>query len=146
MNISIFSGFRPKTLFSAVILSCSLSPCNAYAQQLGGGATPDISFWRILIAFIVSLGLGLLVLFILRARNNSYKNIKFKDLLNLKAEQSARDITIIDRCRLGPQSEIIKLRSGDREYLVLSGASHSTLLDSHAAKEQDDEAGEAGLP
>ncbi len=113
-----------------------LSP--AYAQQLGGNQGPDISFWRILIAFVVSLGLGLLVLLILRARNRGNRNLDFGALLKVKSGEGASDIRVLDSCRIGPQSEIFKIRSGNMEYLVLVAPSHSTLLDSYPAVTEPD--------
>lgn len=103
----------------------------AYAQELGGGAAPDISVLRIILALFVSLAIGVGAMLFLRARGRGGMPRSFQDILVLKkTEQGA--IEIAQRQRLGPQSELLLIRARGREYLVLNGQAHALLIDSYA--------------
>ena len=106
---------------------------SAMAQQLGGGDSPDISFWRILLSLVMCLLIAVVVIWFLYARNMKQSRPgQTPSWLNglpfLKEEGQTREIDIVEMRKLNPTTDICLLKCREREYLVLLGSDGVTIL------------------
>lgn len=113
------------------------APCAAMAQRLGGGASPEISVWRVVLALAVSLTVGIAALYLVRGRAKNGKPLRIGSFLKLKTNEDHAMLRVIERQRLSAQTEIILLRCKDQEYLVMSGTAHTSLLANYPAAGQN---------
>lgn len=108
--------------FTATMVALSLSQ-PAAAQQLGGGASPDVSLVRVFLALLVCLAVAVLALFLLRRRFAK----KPRSLLPRLTASGSRIRTIESR-RVAPQADVCIVECDGTEYLLLIAAGGTLLL------------------
>ena len=96
----------------------------AVAQRLGTSADVGISPWRVIGVTIFCLALGLFAIFAVRQRL-----IAAKWSLPFGLPQSSRRLHLVERIKLGPQSEICLVRLDAEEILLAFSAAGVQRLD-----------------
>lgn len=96
----------------------------AVAQRLGTGADVDISPWRVIGVTFFCLVLGSFAIFAVRQRL-----IAAKWSLSFGLPQPSRRLQLVERIRLGPQSEICLVRLDAEEILLAFSAAGVQRLD-----------------
>jgi len=116
------AGWRATT-----VLVATLAASPAWGQHLAGGASPDVSIIRVIMALVVSLiaGAGLVLM---QRRYPMQKGPK--QILAALAEGMARErrIDVIEARRISAHADLCLVRCDADEYLILSGPAGSTVL------------------
>jgi len=132
-----------RLLFSVCALfAIAALPPPALAQQLGGGESPDISIWRILLALLLSLLLGGLVIWFLYMRNVASDKARELPAWLTKFKVGrvtlrSRDIEILDMRKLNAQTDACLLNCRGTEYFLLLGSDGVTILSQKLADDAD---------
>lgn len=104
------------------------------AQNLGGGESPDISIWRILLALIVSLFVALGAIWLVYQRQRGGLRGSLIDMSWLSKwgivanHTDAREIEIVDMRKLNQQTDVCLLRCQNRDYFILIGSEGPIVL------------------
>lgn len=109
----------------ALALAFLAASAGAGAQRLGGGATVELSWWRILGALFICLLLAGLVILLLRQRGGA----PMPRLLQIAPAPGA-SIRILERRPLGYRQEVIRLVADGRTFLLVIGPHQPVLLHS----------------
>lgn len=117
---------------SALLLSTPLSSV-AMAQQLGGGAAPEVSLVRMIGALFVCLLLAGLVILYLRHRTGSPSAPILRRLMNNSPEIEVREFR-----RLTVQHSLALIRHSGREWLLVLSPADTQVLNDLAVKEPSD--------
>ncbi len=105
------------------------------AQRLGSGTDVEISLWRVIGVTIFCLALGLFAIYAVRQRL-----IAAKWSLPFGLPQPSRRLQLVERIRLGPQSEICLIRLDAEEILLAFSAAGVQRLDQPASPTEVGEA------
>ncbi len=120
-----------------IILCAGMSPFlmgQAAAQSLGGGQSPDVSIWRIILALLICLILAGLLITLLYLKNMRNVDLKFlPKFLPAGRNLEERDIQILDQRRINTQTDICLVRCRDVEYLILLSSDTIKILSKKAA-------------
>jgi flagellar biogenesis protein FliO len=115
-------------LARAALIGFVLYAAPAFAQRLGSGADVEISPWRVIGVTVFCLALGLFAIFAMRQRL-----IAAKWSLPFGLPQPSRRLQLVERIRLGPQSEICLVRLDAEEILLAFSAAGVQRLDQPAS-------------
>jgi hypothetical protein len=99
-------------------------PAAAGAQQLGGGAAPDLSLVRVFLALLVCLVIAVLAVLFLRQRFSG----KPPQFLERLRPSSAR-IRLVESRRISPQGELCIAEVDGEEFLLLLSPGGPLVLD-----------------
>lgn len=110
----------------ALALASLAASAGAGAQRLGGGgATVELSWWRILGALFICLLLAGLVILLLRHRGGA----PLPRLLQIAPAPGA-SIRILERRPLGYRQEVVRLVADGRTFVLVIGPHQPVLLHS----------------
>ena len=129
--------------FMAIYTACAQV---SFAQTLGGGEGPDISIWRVLLALLFCLLVGLLVIWFLHARQMGGKAASKSLLKKFSLADKAthvREIEIIDMRKLNPHFDACLVRCRGQEYFILLGTQGATILSDSAVSRDGERAADS---
>lgn len=119
--------------FRFFMLAASLAvPAPALAQQLGGGASPDVSIVRMVGALFICLVLAFFAIIYLKHRTGSPVSFKLGNLVSGSSE-----IQVVETRRLTVQHHVSLVRCSGRDYLLLLSPGNGLLLSERNAPEAD---------
>jgi hypothetical protein len=110
----------------------ALAPVAAAAQQLGGGARPEISIIRVVAALILCLAAAFAAILLLRRRGalpGWLGSTRFGGAAAVKPR-----MMVIESRRLSPHADLWLVRCDAVDYLILCGTTQAQLLSQHPAK------------
>lgn len=99
---------------------------SAYAQQLGGANTPDVSIVRVFLALLVCLIVAVFAVLLLRQKFQGGSLPLFTKL----AARSNR-LHLVESRRIAPQSDLCLVRCDNEEYLLLIAPASVSVLAQH---------------
>ncbi len=120
-------GSNSKIWRAVAVAAVSSTASPVWAQHLAGGASPDISVVRVVVALFVSLviGLGLLI-----AHRRLPGRSNFGQVLGKLAGElgSKRRIDVLEARRISPHADVCLVRCDTDEYVILCGPAGSKVL------------------
>lgn len=114
---------RPITALMACSLVLTSVPLQA--QQLAGGGSADISFWRVLAALVVSVAAAAVLAVVLRSR--AMGRPTKRKWLSVLARPGR--IELVETRRIASLTELSLVRCDGTEYLILSGQRSVEVLE-----------------
>lgn len=118
-----------RALLAFLIISALAMPESAGAQQLGGGAAPDISLVRVFLALLVSLVIAVLAVLVLKQRLGG----RLPSFFSRIAPSTAR-IRLVESRRISTQGELCIAEVDGEEFLLLISPGGPLLLDRRSGK------------
>ena len=112
-------------------------PLPLFAQQLGGGSSPEVSIVRLVGALIVCLLLALLAILFLKHRSGGAIAFKLGRLVSTSSEIEVRETR-----RLTVQHHLSLVRYSGRDFLLLLSPGNSVVLSERESPTADQD-GEA---
>lgn len=119
-------AWRFMTTFGLLVFSPAGA---AFAQQLGGDKTPDVSLVRVFLALLVCLIVAVFAALLLRQKFRGGSLPLFTKL----AARSNR-LHLIESRRIAPQSDLCLVRCDNEEYLLLIAPASVAVLNHYPVK------------
>lgn len=111
-----------RRLFLSLTLAAVAQP--AWAQTLGGGATGDVAWGRVLAALVLCLALGIGGAFVLRARLGGRVSLRSLGFSEVKA----RRLHLVESLRLRPQVNVCLIRCDKLEFVIATSGQGVAIL------------------